>query len=73
MAERLRVYPAQGSDETEQPARSVHVSLGDLLPLIAVARRNHSVWLQDFLDDEVCITTDLYEVLQTFHNYRPSA
>lgn len=73
MIEHLRVYAAHDSDETERQAPSVHVSLGDLLPLIAVAQRNNSVWLQDFLDDEVYITTDLYEVLRTLHNYRPPA
>jgi hypothetical protein len=29
--------------------------------------------LHDFLDDEVTITSDLYEVLQAFRIYRPSA
>ena len=73
MPEHLRVYPAQDPDDAQQSGPSVHVSLGDLLPLIALAQRNNSVWLQDFLDDEVCITTDLYEVLRAFHYYRPSA
>jgi hypothetical protein len=73
MRENLRVYPAQNSEEAKQQAPSVHVSLGDLLPLVAMAQQNNSVWLQDFLDDEVCITTDLYEVLRAFHYYRPSA
>ena len=52
---------------------SVRVSLGELLPLIAVAKRNNNAWLQDFLDDEVCITPDLYEILSAFSSYRPSA
>ena len=73
MSENLRVYGAQDSNETEREVPSTRVSLGDLLPLIAVAQRNNSVWLQDFLDDEVYITTDLYEVLRTLHNYRPPA
>jgi hypothetical protein len=74
MAVQLRVYPAtQEAPEHEAPAPTVHVSLGDLLPLIALAQRHNYLWLQDFLDDEVCITADLYEVLRAFRCYRPSA
>jgi hypothetical protein len=51
---------------------SVHVSLGDLLPLLALAQRRNYIWLQDFLEDEVKITPDLYEVLRAFQ-CRPSA
>jgi len=51
----------------------VGVRLGDLLPLLALAQRRNYVWLQDFLDDEVRITADLYDVLGAFRSYRPSA
>ncbi len=74
MAVQLRVF-----SETDDTPRSksvpadVHVRLGDLLPLVALAQRNNYVWLQDFLDDEVSITSDLYEVLCAFRCYRPSA
>ena len=37
------------------------------------AQRHNYLWLQDFLDDEVRVTADLYEVLRTFRSYRPSA
>ncbi len=73
MAAHLRVFSAPGLDDGEGQAPSVHVSLGDLLPLVALAHRNNYLWLQDFLDDEVCITPDLYEVLRAFRCYRPSA
>jgi hypothetical protein len=55
------------------PEPSVRVNLGDLLPLLALAHRNNYVWLSDFLDDEVSITEDLYEVLRAFRCTRPSA
>jgi hypothetical protein len=73
MAANLRVYPLS-SDEPDvyEPAK-VRVSLGDLLPLIALAHRHNYLWLQDFLDDEVVITGDLYEVLRAFRCTRPSA
>jgi hypothetical protein len=74
MAARLRVY--RSSDEPPRrgtPEPTVHMRLEDLLPLVALAQRENYVWLQDFLDDEICITEDLYEVLQAFRSYRPSA
>ena len=74
MAAHLRVYPLPKEDldgEGQEP--SVRVSLGDLLPLVALAHRNNYLWLQDFLDDEVAITSDLYEVLRAFRCHRPSA
>ena len=74
MPAHLRVYPASldsEHDETQDP--SVRICLADLLPLLALAKKNNYLWLQDFLDDEVRVTADLYEVLRTFRSYRPSA
>jgi hypothetical protein len=74
MAVQLRVYPT--SEETScppSPEPKVRVRLGDLLPLVALAHRHNYLWLQDFLDDEVAVTSDLYEVLRAFRCYRPSA
>ena len=73
MAAQLRVFPASADDEYATQKPSVRVCLGELLPLIALAKRRSYLWLQDFLDDEVCITPDLYEVLRAFCTYRPSA
>ncbi|MBY0523744.1 MAG: hypothetical protein K2R98_10120 [Gemmataceae bacterium] len=74
MAARLRVYRSpEDSSCTGVSQPTVRISLEDLLPLIALAQKNGFVWLQDFIDDEVVITEDLYEVLQAFRSYRPSA
>ena len=75
MAAHLRVYPAaEESPYAERQAASVRVRLADLLPLVALAQRNNYAWLQDFLDDEVCVTGDLYEVMRAFRCHRrPSA
>jgi hypothetical protein len=74
MAAHLRVYPLEkeGADAVAQEP-TVRVSLGDLLPLVALAHRNNYLWLQDFLEDEVAVTSDLYEVLRAFRCTRPSA
>jgi hypothetical protein len=74
MSAQLRVYPlSQEAACLDRPSPAVGVPLRDLLPLVAMAQRHNYLWLQDFLDDEVRITADLYEVLQTFRSYRPSA
>ena len=75
MPAHLRVYPdAYESDYSEAQDPSIRISLGDLLPLLAYARRHNFLWLQDFLDDEVTITPDLYDVLRSFSTHqRPSA
>jgi hypothetical protein len=73
MAAHLRVFSDSAFEEAQRQEPTVHVSLGDLLPLVALAHRNNYVWLQDFLDDEVRITPDLYEILRAFRCYRPSA
>ena len=73
MPAQLRVY--QSPDESagyEGPEPTVRVSLGELLPLVALAHRHNYLWLQDFLDDEVAISPDLDEVLRAFRCYRPA-
>ncbi len=72
MAPHLRVYPHSWEGPDVQPA-TVRVSLGDLLPLVALAHRQNYLWLKDFLADEVVITPDLYEVLRAFQSNRPAA
>ncbi len=77
---RLRVY--FGPEETtEQPSSSerhplhrVSVSLGDILATLVEASNDGRRWLDDFQDDEVTISTDLYEVILASQHYRrPSA
>jgi hypothetical protein len=73
MAAHLRVFPEELCD-VDRPEPSVRVSLGDLLPLLSMAKKHNYLWLQDFLDDEVTVTPDLYEVLRAFGYYhRPPA
>ena len=76
MAPHLRLF--RGADEEnvdvmDSPSPDVRVRLGDLLPLVAMAQRMNFIWLKDFLDDEVSITEDLHQVLQSFRSSRPTA
>jgi hypothetical protein len=72
MPAHLKVYSSAPAPAADAQEPTVRVSLGDLLPLLALAHRRNYIWLQDFLDDEVSITPDLYEVLRAFQ-CRPSA
>ncbi len=77
MPTHLRVFPAHDEihefEQTDNSELSVHIRLGDLLPLVAMAQKMHFIWLKDFLDDEVCISSDLHDVLQAFRGVRPPA
>ena len=69
----FRESDADTVDVMDAPPPTVRVRLGDLLPLVAMAQKMNFIWLKDFLDDEVGITYDLHEVLQSFRSARPSA
>ncbi len=70
----LRIFSDQERDTlVESPPATTAVTLRELLPLVAMAQRLNMIWLRDFLDDEVVVTNDLYDVLQAFKTCRPSA
>ena len=71
MAPHLKLF--YSPESTPAAATSVGVRLGDLLPLLTMAQRFKYSWIKDFLDDEVQISEDLYQVLQEFLGYRPTA
>lgn len=81
-ANRLRVYygpeeetvavapatlPMRGASEVTLP-------LGDVVPLLLDAVRSRRAWVNDFSDDQITISSDLYEVLLAYQHFRrPSA
>ncbi len=71
MPPHLRLF--HSPEPTTTATGTVGVRLGDLLPLLTMAQRFKYSWLKDFLDDEVQISDDLYQVLQEFLGYRPTA
>ena len=55
-------------------ADSISVPLGQIFPLLAEAVQSNRTWLQDFSDDDVTISADLYEVILAYQHFRrPSA
>ena len=77
---KLRVYygPEDSASAAVMSAKvernTVTVPLGEIFPLLADAVRSERTWLGDFEDDEITISTDLYEVILAYSHYRrPSA
>jgi hypothetical protein len=74
---RLRIFhgPHDALAVEDVPARAntVTVPLGDILPTLADAVLDRRAWVQDFLNDEITISTDLYEVLLAYEHYRRPA
>jgi hypothetical protein len=68
----LRIYSSLEPALASAPATN-RITLRELLPLVAVAQRMNLMWLNDFIDDEVVVTADLYDVLKAFQGCRPSA
>jgi len=76
----LRVYYGPQSDvcaavtEAKESKDEVTIPLGEIFPLLADAVRSERTWLRDFEDDQITISTDLYEVILAYQHYRrPSA
>jgi len=73
----LRVYYGPEDDACAtlgRPQETVSVPLGEIFPLLADAVRSQRTWLRDFEEDEITISTDLYEVILAYQHYRrPSA
>ena len=77
---RLRIYygPDDSTDATypvdATKPEQVTVPLGEVFGCLVDALRNGRTWLSDFEDDEVTISSDLYEVILAYQHYRrPSA
>jgi hypothetical protein len=51
----------------------VSVRLGDLLPLLMEASKVNRAWIDDFSDDLIEVTQDLYEVALAYESMRRAA
>jgi len=76
----LRVYYGPQNDacaaitESKESKDEVTIPLGEIFPLLADAVRSERTWLRDFEDDQITISSDLYEVILAYQHYRrPSA
>lgn len=48
----------------------VRVPLGEVLPLLSDAIASDRTWLKDFVDEEITVSSDLYDVLQAYRHFR---
>jgi len=67
------VSEAESALQTPRPD-TVTVKASDVISMLQQAIATNRNWLQDFADDEMTITSDLYDVLVAHQYYhRPSA
>ena len=72
---RMRVYygPEPNDSATLAAAArqdNITVRLADICELLADAAQTGRTWLRDFDNDEVTISSDLYDVLMAYRFYR---
>ena len=74
----LRVYfgPEDDGNQSALSQKSseqtISVPLGEILPALTDAVNTRRAWLQDFANNQVAISTDLYEVLLAYEELRPT-
>ena len=72
MRQRLRLFTGDETASTAT-AEQVTVRLGDISRALRDATRWNRTWLDDFADDEVQVSSDLYEILSAYMRLRPGA
>lgn len=70
MQPRLKLYLG---DETVGAPAEVSMKLDEFTNILREAMKWDSTWLHDFADDEVRVSSDLYEILSLYSSMRPSA
>ncbi len=72
MRSRLRLFTGDNEyPEITQP--QVSIPLGEILQALSEAVINDRTWLNDFRDDEVKVSADLYDIISAYSHLRPSA
>ena len=72
MRPRLRIFTGDEAP-VATPEPKVNIRLGEMARILVEASRWDRTWLSDFEDDEVQVTSDLYEILSAYSHLRPSA
>jgi len=72
MSPQLRLFTGD-QDTLTFPTRNVRMRLGDVSQILSDAKRWNRTWLNDFQDDEIEVSQDLYEVLSAYLEMRPGA
>jgi hypothetical protein len=73
MRPRLRLFTGEDQDDSADAEAQVNVRFGEITRALVEAVRWDRTWLRDFENDEVRVSSDLYEVISSFTRLRPSA
>ena len=73
MRPRLRLFTGEDQDDSPDVQAQVNMRFGEITRALVEAVRWDRTWLRDFEDDEVQVSSDLYEVISSFTRLRPSA
>lgn len=74
MRSRLRLFVgAEAPEMTVDPEPGVSMKLGELTRILADAIIWDRTWIADFADDDLRVSADLFEVLSSYSQMRPSA
>jgi hypothetical protein len=73
MRPRLRLFTGEDDDSCPGEPAQVNVRFGEITRALVEAVRWDRTWLRDFENDEVRVSSDLYEVIASFTRLRPSA
>ena len=72
MRHRLRLFTGE-EETTQEVAENVTVRLSDISRALLDAARWNRTWLADFADDEIQVSSDLYEIISAYMRLRPGA
>jgi hypothetical protein len=72
MRHRLKLYTGEGAN-TAVAEPEISISLGEISEILVDAVRTRRAWLDDFSDDRIQVSADLYEVLSAYWNMRRGA
>lgn len=76
---RLRVYYGPDDDRSVPLAKvkkddaTVQISLHEMMETLLDAMQNERAWPDDFREENIAISTDLYEVISAYRRLRRSA
>jgi hypothetical protein len=68
-----RMLQAHYPDLHRTSPQTVQVQLSDVLPALQASLAARLAWVQDFKDDPIVITKDLYEVILSFQRFKNAA
>ena len=74
MRPKLRLFVGADRNDTETVSEpEVSIRLGELTRILSDAIIWDRSWIQDFADEEIHVSSDLYEILSVCSQLRPSA